>query len=94
MSLALFANWSVGVINGYKLKESGLPKDITYGTMGATIVAAWMRVLPTMNLRGLPQAAIAQKLAAFVIAAPLIVGTNFCVGHHLGKALRRLDDGI
>ena len=92
--LSFFANWSVGVINGYKLKENGLPNGIKYGMMGTTTVASMLRVLLSMNLKGLPQAAIAQKLGLVCFGVPFVVATNFCVGHHFGKAIRNLDDGV
>ena len=94
MAFSLFANWSVGIINGYKVKENGLPNSIKYGMMGTTTVASMIQVLPNLNLRGLPQVALAQKLGIAFIGVPFIVATNFCVGHHLGKALRNLDDGV
>jgi hypothetical protein len=53
-----------------------------------------LRVLPNLNLRGLPQAAIAQKLGFVCFGVPFVVATNFCVGHHFGKAIRNLDDGV
>jgi hypothetical protein len=94
MNQALFINSAVGAIHGYKHKEKGLPKDITYGTMGATILVSWMRSLSSMNLRGLPSAAVTQKIGTLALGVPLIMATNFCIGHHLGKALRHLDDGV
>ena len=33
-----------------------------------------------------------QKLFALFIAVPVLVGTNFCTGHHMGKAIRWVKD--
>lgn len=30
MSLSLFTNWAVGLINGYKQTDGGLPNNIKY----------------------------------------------------------------
>lgn len=93
MIQGLFINWAVGAINGYKQKEKGLPADIKYGTIGVTSIASMLRVLPTINLRGLPRSALAQRYVTLFMGTSLVMGTNFYAGHHLGKALRYLDDG-
>ena len=33
-----------------------------------------------------------QKLAGLFIGVPLVMGMNFCVGHHMGKAIRYAED--
>ena len=33
-----------------------------------------------------------QKLAGLFIGVPIVMATNFCVGHHMGKAVRWAED--
>ncbi len=91
MSLSLFTNWTVGVLNGYMQKDGGLPRGISYGTMGVTTFTMMIRMfgnLDETNVNLSPR----QKFVGMCIAAPLIIATNFCVGHHLGKAISYVKD--
>jgi hypothetical protein len=87
-SFSLFTNWSVGVLNGFKQKENGLPNGIKYGTMGVTTFAAMIKVLANFDTPSLVKATSGQKMAGLFIGVPMLMATNFCVGHHFGKALR------
>jgi hypothetical protein len=89
-SLSLITNWAVGIINGYKQKENGLPNGIKYGTIGVTSVATMMRALA--NIPSIPKITPGQSMAGIFIGVPFIIGTNFCVGNYLGKALRYAED--
>jgi hypothetical protein len=97
MSLSLFTNWAVGLINGYKQKENGLPNGIKYGTMGITTSVAMFKTLgswDTPSAKNLLSTTITpgQKLFGLFIGVPLVMGMNFCVGHHMGKAIRFAED--
>ena len=99
MSLSLFTNWAVGLINGYKQKENGLPNGIKYGTMGITTSVAMIKTLanldtPTKVTNNFISAAPTpgQKLFGLFIGVPIVMGMNFCVGHHMGKAIRWAED--
>ncbi len=97
MSLSLFTNWAVGLINGYKQKENGLPSGIKYGTMGVTTSVAMIKTLAnwdTPSAKNLLSSTITpgQKLFGLFIGVPLVMGMNFCVGHHMGKAIRWAED--
>jgi hypothetical protein len=97
MSLSLFTNWAVGLINGYKQKENGLPNGIKYGTMGITTSVAMIKTLgnwDTPSAKNMMSATITpgQKLFGLFIGVPLVMGMNFCVGHHMGKAIRFAED--
>jgi hypothetical protein len=96
MSLSLFTNWAVGLINGYKQKEDGLPNGIKYGTLGITTFMAMIKTLGHMDTssKAIINTGITpgQKLFGLFIGVPLVMGTNFCVGHHLGKAIRYAED--
>lgn len=96
MNLSLFTNWTVGVINGYKQKENGLPNGIKYGTMGITTSVAMFKTLANW---GTPTAKLlsatvtpGQKLFGLFIGVPLVMCMNFYVGHHMGKAIRFTED--
>jgi hypothetical protein len=89
MSLSIFTNWAVGAINGYKQKENGLPNGIKYGTLGLSTLVGMAKVLGTEFSQSVRPA---HKLAAGFIAMPVIVGTTFCLGHHLGKAVCYAED--
>ncbi len=91
-SFSLFSNWAVGLINGYKQKENGLPNDIKYGTMGVTTITTMMRTLANFDRPEVIRATSGQKIAGLFIGVPLLMATNFCVGHHLGKAIRWAED--
>jgi hypothetical protein len=97
MSLSLLTNWAVGLINGYKQKENGLPNNIKYGTMGITTTVAMFKTLAnwdTPAAKNLISATITpgQKLFGLFVGVPLVMGMNFCVGHHMGKAIRWAED--
>jgi hypothetical protein len=96
MSLSLFTNWAVGLINGYKQKENGLPNGIKYGTMGITTFVSMIRVLGHMDTssKGIINtgATPGQKLFSLFVGVPLVMGANFCVGNHMGKAIRWAED--
>jgi hypothetical protein len=97
MLLSLFTNWAVGLINGYKQKENGLPNDIKYGTIGVTTTIAMIKTLgnwDTPVAKNMISATVTpgQKLFGLFIAVPLVIGMNFCVGHHMGKAIRYAED--
>jgi hypothetical protein len=87
-SFSVFTNWSVGVLNGFKQKENGLPNGIKYGTMGVTTFAAMIKTLANFDSSSLVKVTSGQKLAGLFIGVPILMATNFCVGHHFGKALR------
>jgi hypothetical protein len=91
-SFSLFTNWAVGVLNGYKQKENGLPNSIKYGTMGVTTAVAMIKTLGNFDAPNVVRATGGQKLAGLFIAVPILMSTNFCVGHHLGKAVRYAED--
>jgi hypothetical protein len=92
MSLSLFTNWAVGLINGYKQKENGLPNGIKYGTIGVTTGVAMLRTLANFDTPNIIKMTSGQKMAGLFIGVPLLMGTNFCVGHHMGKAIRWAED--
>jgi hypothetical protein len=92
MSLSLFTNWAIGLINGYKQKENGLPNDIKYGTIGVTTTVAMIKTLANFDTPNIIKMTSGQKLAGLFIGVPLVMGMNFCVGHHMGKAIRWVED--
>lgn len=94
MSLSIFTNWAVGLINGYKQKENGVPNGIKYGTMGITTSIAMIKTLAEFDSPNIIRvgATPGQKLAGLFIGVPLVMGMNFCVGHHMGKAIRWAED--
>jgi hypothetical protein len=81
MKLIMFSNWAIGFLNG-RTKE-GLPNDIKYGALGVTTFAGMMTALSHFDTSKLP---IGSKLGGLFIGIPIVVGTQFCIGHHLGKA--------
>ena len=91
-SLSLFSNWAVGLINGYKQKDNGLPNGIKYGTMGITTFSSMIKVIGSFDTPNLMKVTSGTKLGALFIGVPIIMGTNFCIGHHLGKAIRYAED--
>jgi hypothetical protein len=92
MSLSLFTNWAVGLINGYKQKENGLPNDIKCGTIGVTTTIAMIKTLANFDTPNIIKMTSGQKMAGLFIGVPLVMGMNFCVGHHMGKAIRWAED--
>jgi hypothetical protein len=87
MNIATITTWAVGLINGYKQKENGLPNQIIYGTMGAASIVNMMKVIGVSTLK--PPGIL---MGGLFIGVPLVVGTTFCVGHHFGKAIRWAED--
>ena len=80
--LSAFTNWSVGGINGYN--SNGLPSEVKYGTVGLTSLMGMIRVIGNIDIKVTP----GQRATALFIVVPLVMGTNFCIGHQLGKAIR------
>ena len=83
-------------MNGYTQKENGLPNGIKYGTIGITTFIGMFKILgnwETPTAKNLISTITPrQKLAGLLIGAPLIMSANFCVGHHMGKAIRFVED--
>jgi hypothetical protein len=97
MSLSLLTNWAVGLINGYKKTDGGLPNNIKYGTMGITTSVAMFKTMANWDTpvaKSIMSAPITpgQKLFGLFIGVPFVMGMNFCVGHHMGKAVRWAED--
>ena len=97
MGLSLFTNWAVGVINGYKQKEDGLPNAIKYGTIGITTFMGMIKTLgnwDTHATKNLISSTITpgQKLFGLFIGVPVVLAANFCVGHQMGTAIRFAED--
>lgn len=97
MSLSIFTNWAVGLINGYKQKENGVPNSIKYGTMGITTSILMLKTLGSWDMPVAknfisPSVTPGQKLFGLFIGVPLVMGMNFCAGHHMGKAIRWAED--
>lgn len=89
MSLSLFSTWTVGALNGYKLKEDGLPNSIKYGTMalasGVNIVKGFANLKTPITNPGI-------SLLGLGVMMPFIVGTTFCIGNYVGKGVRYAED--
>lgn len=97
MSLSIFTNWAVGLINGYKQQENGVPNGIKYGTMGITTSIAMLKTLAQFDTPVSKQILSSpitpgQKLFGLFIGIPILMGMNFCTGHHMGKAIRWAED--
>lgn len=94
MSLSIFTNWAVGLINGYKQKDNSLPNGIKYGTMGITTSVAMIKTLGNWDTPSIIKAGTTpgQKMFGLFIGVPIVMGMNFCVGHHMGKAIRWAED--
>jgi hypothetical protein len=85
MSLSLFTGWAVGVLNGYK--EGGLSNSIKYGTMGLVGGAHIINIIRNNGIKPVTGVSPVVLLAGILISAPLVSGSVFCLGHHLGKAV-------
>jgi hypothetical protein len=88
----MFTNWTVGLLNGYKQKENGLPNDIKYGTMGLTTFAGILKVLGNFDKYTNTARTPGQLASALLLGVSLAIGANFCLGHHMGKAIRYVED--
>lgn len=92
MSLSIFTNWATGVLNGYSLKDNGLPKGIIYGTLGVTTFANMVKVLGSFNAPEIKHHTAGNKLASLFIGVPIMMGTSFCIGNFFGKGIRHVKD--
>ncbi len=91
---SFFSTWAIGVLNGYNIKDNGLPKSIIYGTLGVTSFANMIKVFGNFDSAKnamTPKTANALITAAF-IGVPIVMGTTFCTGNYLGKAVRYVKD--
>lgn len=79
------STFSVGVCNGYK----PLPRSIKYGTMGLTtgvsIIVSLVNINPSKRPLNL---GIHLALASIII--PFGVGSIFCLGNFVGKAIKEV----
>lgn len=89
MSLSLFSTWSVGALNGYKLKEDGLPNSIKYGTMA---LASGIHIVKGLGNLKTPIINPGISLFGLGVIVPFMVGTTFCVGNYVGKGVRYAED--
>ena len=78
MSISLFTTWLTGTINGYKLKEDGLPNSIKYGVMGLT---SGIHMIKGFSNIKLPVTSPGSTLAGLFVGIPLMTGATFCVGN-------------
>lgn len=92
MSFPIFTNWAVGLLNGYKQKENGLPNSIKYGTMGITTLTGMLKVLGNFDKHTNTTRTPGQLAGVLLLGVPLAIGTNFCLGHHMGKAIRYVEN--
>jgi hypothetical protein len=92
MALVALTNWAAGLLNGYKYKENGLPNSIKYSTLGVTTFGGMIRVLGNFDSPNITRLTAGQKLGGLFIAVPIVMGTQFCMGHHIGKAIRWSED--
>ncbi len=85
----MYALRGIGVIYGYN--ENGLPRSLIYGAMGVTAGAHMMKILAKEPV---PLTKPGIVGFALLVGAPLVVGTNFCISHFLGRSLRHVDSSI
>ncbi len=82
MNIPIYTTWIVGIINGYKIKNNGIPDSIKYGTLslaaGVNIVNTYITTKVKVNPRYMGS----------IIMIPIMIGANFCLGSHLGKAIQ------
>jgi hypothetical protein len=89
MSLSLFSTWFVGTLNGYKLKEDGLPNSIKYGTMA---LATGIHIAKGFGNLKIPIINAGASILGIGVIIPIMVGTTFCVGNYVGKGVRYAED--
>jgi hypothetical protein len=89
MSLSLFSNWGIGVLNGFNYKEDGISSKIKYTAMSVSSVLFGLRAFSVENI---PKLTPQQMLAVLFIGTPLAIGSSFCMGTQFGKALRDVED--
>ena len=65
-----------------------LSNNIKYGTMGLSTAIMWAKVF----YESIPARNILSPAVGATIAAPLIIGTTFCLGTYSGRAIRELDN--
>lgn len=88
--IPVFTTLSVGVLNGYTKNEHGLPNKIKYGTLGITIFSATVKIIAKEILE-FGKCPIGRTLG-ICISTPILMGMHFCMGHHMGKAIRYIED--
>ena len=92
MAFLALTNWTTGLLNGYRHKENGLPNGIKYSTLAVTTMGGMFKVLSNFDSPNLSRISGGQRLAGLFIMVPLVMGTQFCMGHHMGKAIRYSED--
>ena len=90
MSLSLFSNWGIGVLNGYKYKEDGISNKIKYTAMSVSSLLFGTRIIFEENIQKFPLKNT--MFATFLFVAPLVIGSTFCIGTQFGKAIRDAED--
>ncbi len=92
MALLALTNWTTGLFNGYRYKENGLPNSIKYSTLAVTTLGGMFKVLGNSDSPNISRLTGGQRLAGLFIMVPLVMGTQLCMGHHMGKAIRYCED--
>ena len=89
MAYAHFTTWCIGVFNGNRRKEQGLPNSIVYSVLGTSTLIGMLRGLG--NLDALPKPVKPVPVGVFVIV-PMITGATYFLGDQMGQAIRYLED--
>ena len=75
-----FSTWITGFFNGYTPE---FPTHIKYPVMSLTTLLCMAKVYTE-----LPKVPIGTN----VVGSAIVVGSIFCVGHHIGKGVRECED--
>ena len=85
MSFPFITNLIIGLLNGYNKNDYGLPNSIKYTSMSvASVIVGFKMIEPKMPPNFI--------LLNFLIAAPLMIGSTFCLGTQMGKGIKYLDE--
>lgn len=84
MSISLISTWLTGVINGYMIKEEGIPTNIKYSVLGLTVIIHIIKGMPLNIIKAGP--------VGVFVGIPLGIGVNYYLGNCIGELIYYVED--
>jgi len=96
MSISLISTWLTGAINGYMIKEEGIPTNIKYSVLGLTVIIHIIKGIKGMPLNTIKAGPVSVffgiPLAIGAIEAIGAIGANYYLGNCIGELIYYVED--
>jgi hypothetical protein len=89
MHFPVIANMIIGGLNGYNLKNGGLPNPIKYTTLSLATMFTINNILSKPNILNGKSSGV--LMFSFLVGVPFMNGAVFCLGNQVGKAIEYVE---